>query len=229
MADFRDPAAAAARQRAAEQAALRAQVTASRARVAAVLSNSPFPDPADRSRSRLQAAACDRVTAAKGASEARAAAAAARATELRERVGIVSRMLAIVGLETPAVQAAREADRNAERAERAAKDVRLDYREDLAHADRLGAARAVQREEQQQGWERRPDVAGARQETYGNDLVAAALKAGDPEIKEALRQEDGLRLAREMLLRKEAERLAEVQRQNRHDPRPQFTSAPLAR
>jgi len=229
VADFRDPAAAAARQRAAEQVALRAQVTASRARVAAVLSTSPFPDPADRSRSRLQAAACDRVTAAKGASEARAAAAAARATELRERVGIVSRMLAIVGLKTPAVQAAREADREAERAERAAKDVRLDYRDDLVHADRSGAAEADRRQRQQDQWEDRPDVRAARREETGNRMVAVALRSGDPEIREAIRQEDGLRIAREMLHRREVERLAEVQRQNRHDPGPLFTSAPLAR
>ena len=215
-ADLRNPEAAAARQRTAEQAALNGQVAASRARVAAVLSTSPWPDPADRSRTRLQDAARDRVTASKDTTEATAAAAAAKAAELRERVGIVARVLALVGLETPSIQAAREAERIADEARRAAHAVRLDYRENLAHGERLGAAQATQREEQQGGWERRPDVAGARREAHGNDLVAAALKSGNPEIKDILKEEGGLRAAREMLLRQEAERVAEIQRQQQH-------------
>lgn len=156
------------------------------------------------------------MTASKDTTEATAAAAAAKAAELRERVGIVARVLALVGLETPSIQAAREAERIADEARRAAHAVRLDYRENLAHGERLGAAQATQREEQQGGWERRPDVAGARREAHGNDLVAAALKSGNPEIKDILKEEGGLRAAREMLLRQEAERVAEIQRQQQH-------------
>ncbi len=47
--------------------------------------------------------------------------------------------------------------------------------------------------------------------------MAAALKSGNPEIKDILKEEGGLRAAREMLLRHEAERVAQIQRQQRHD------------
>ena len=218
-ADLRDPAAAAVRQRAAERASFDVQVTASRARIADVLDSAPWPDPADRSRHRLQDAARDRVTTAKDTAEAAAAAAAARAAELRAGVSVIARTLAVIGLETPSVQAAREADRIAEKARQAAHAVRLDYRENLAHADRLGAAQAVRREQHQQGWERRPDVAGARREAHGNDLVAAALKTGDLQVRDILREEGGLRAAREMLLRREADRIAEIKRHQLHDQR----------
>jgi len=132
----------------------------------------------------------------------------------------VSKALAVVGLETPAVQAAAEVAREADQAKRAAKDSRIDYRDDLAQADRTGTAEASRRQRDQDRWEDRPDVKAARKEEAGNRQVVAAVKAGDPEIREALRQEDGLRIARELIARREAEWLAEMQRQQQlHDQR----------
>ena len=205
----------------------RADLGASRARIAAVLETAPWPDPADRRPGPLQDAARDRVQSAMAARAAAAAAAVERAEQLRDRVGIVSRALAVVGVETPAIRAAAEAARKAEEAQRAAKDSWIDYREDLAAADRSGAAEASRRQRQRDTWEDRSDVKAARWEELGNRQVLAAVKAGNPEVREALRQEDGLRIAREMLARREAERLAEQQRQQ-HDRRTAAV-APLRR
>ena len=207
----------------------RTAMAASRERVAAVLATAPWPNPADRNRGRLQDLARDQVKATMDARATAAAAAVERAAQLRGRVGFVGRALAAIGLQTPSVQAAAEAAREAGRAERAAKDVRLDYRDDLVHADRTGAAEADRRQRQQDQWEDRSDVLAAGREDHGNRLVAGALRAGDPEIKGALRQEDGLQLAREVLLRREAERLAETRRQQlQHDQR-MAALAPLTR
>jgi len=142
-----------------------------------------------------------------------------QAEQLRSRVGLVARALAVVGLKTPAVRRAAEATREAQQAERRAKNSRIDYREDLAQADRAGTAEAVRRQRDQDRWEERPGVRAARREEAGNRQVAAAVKAGDPEIKEALRQEGGLRIAREILAQREAARLAEQQRQQLHEQR----------
>ena len=142
-----------------------------------------------------------------------------RAEQLRSRVGLIARALAAIGLETPAVQAAAEAVRQAQQAQRAAKNVRLDYRDDLAQADRSGSAQAKNRQQDQDRWEGYPDVRAARRDEVGNKMVTAAVRSGDPEIKEALKQEDGLRLAREMLARREAKRQAEIQRQRLNEQR----------
>jgi hypothetical protein len=178
----------------------------------------PFLDRASLNKAHLQDAARDRVTATMAARAATAVAAVKLAVHLRARVGLVSRALAMIGLETPAVQRAAEAVREAEQAQQAAKGSRLDYRDDLAQADRSAAAEAERRQREQERWEKRPDVRAARREDHGTRLVAAALRSGDPEIKDILKEEDGLRLAREMLLRREAERLA-VEQQAQQDHR----------
>ena len=197
----------------------RAAMAASRARVAAVLQTAPWPDPADRNRGRLQDAGRDRVRSAMDARAAAAASALARAEQLRGRVGLVARVLAVVGIQTPSERAAAEAAREAQHAERDAKTSRLDYREDLAQADRSGTAEASRRQRDQDRWEDRPDVRAARREEAGNRQVVAAVKAGDCEIKAALAQEDGLRIARELITMRKAERLAEVQRKRLHEQR----------
>jgi hypothetical protein len=191
----------------------RAELAASRARTAAVLAAEPWPNPADRNRGRLQDLARDRVKATMDARAAAAAIAVERAAQLRGRVGIVARALALAGVQTPSMKAAVEAAREAQRVEGGAKTARLDYREDLTQADRSGAAEADRRQRQQDTWEVRADVLAARREEAGNRMVMAAAKSGDPEIQTALRQEDGLRAAREIMLRREAERLVEIRHQ----------------
>lgn len=190
----------------------RAELAASRARVAAVLASEPWPDPADRNRGRLQDVARDQVKATMDSRAAAAAIAVERAAQLRGRVGIVARALALAGVQTHSMKAAVEAAREAQRAEGDAKTARLDYRENLGQADRSGAAEADRRQREQDRWEKRPDVQAARREEIANRMVVAA-KGGDPEIQTALRQEDGLRAAREIMLRREADRLVEIHRQ----------------
>jgi len=175
----------------------------------------------------IQDAGRDRVQSAIDARAAAAAAAVTLAEQLRGRIGIVSKVLAVVGLETPAVRAAAEATREAEEAQRAAKGARIDYREDLTAADRSGSAEASRRQRQQDTWEDRPDIRAARKEEAGNRQVVAALRQGDPDVREALRQEDGLRIARELIARREAERLAEIQRQQLHEQRSAQAAAAL--
>lgn len=178
-----------------------------------MLASEPWPDPADRNRGRLRDVARDRVKSAMDTSAAAAAIAVERAAQLRGRVGIVARALALAGVQTPAMKAAVEAAREAQRAEGDAKTARLDYREDLTQADRSGAAEADRRQREQDRWEERPDVRAARREEAANRMVVAAAKGGDPEIQTALRQEDGLRLAREIVFRRETDRLVEIHRQ----------------
>lgn len=201
----------------------------SRARVAAIMITAPFPDPVDRSRAHLQGAARNRVKATMEARVAAATAAVDRAEQLRYRVGWVFRALAAIGLETPAVRQAAEAARGARKAEWAAKDARLDYRDDLVHADRSGAAEADRRQRQQDSWEKRPDVRMARREEDGNRMVAAALMGDKTGIKDFPAQEEGLRITRKMLLQKEAKRLAPEQCQERPHNQPPAVSAPVPR
>ena len=202
-------------------------MAASRANVAAVMATAPFPNPASLNKGNLQDVAHDRVTATMAARAAAAVAAVERAAHLRGRVGLVSRALALIGLETPAVQRAAEAVREAEKAQETAKGSRLDYRDDLAQADRSAAAEAERRQREQERWEERPDVRAAKREDHGTRLVAAALRSGDPQIKDILKEEDGLRLAREMLLRREAEQQAQERRQQLHDQRTAATTTAL--
>ena len=198
----------------------RADLEASRGRIAAVLDTAPWPDSADRKAAPLQDAGRDRVKATMDARAAAAVAAQETAARLRGHVGIVARVLAVIGIQAPSVRAAADAAREAQQAEQAAKGARLDFRDGLVHADCTGTAEATRRQRDQDRWEDRPDVRAAQQEEAGNRMVVAAVESGDREIQEALRQEDGLRIARELLLQREAERLAEQQRQQlQHDRR----------
>ena len=201
----------------------RADLEASRGRIAAVLDTAPWPDSADRKAAPLQDAGRDRVKETMNARAAAAVVAQETAERLRSRVGIVARALAVIGIQAPSVRAAAAAAREAQQAKQAAKWARLDFRDDLVHADRSGAVEASRRQRQQNQWGDRPDVQAARDEEKGNTQVLAAVRAGDPKIKEILSQEDGLRLAREMLARREAE----IQRQQLHDQRTAAASTAL--
>lgn len=187
-----------------------AELAASRARVAAVLAAEPWPNPADRNQSRLQDIARDEVKAAMDVKATVAAAALARAEQLRGCVGLVAKVLAMAGVQTSSVRVATEAAGQAVKAESDAKGARLDYRNHLGQADRRGAAQADRRQRERDQWERRADVRAARREEIGNRMVLAAAKSGDPEIQAALKQQDGLRSAREIILRRKAERRAQA-------------------
>jgi len=178
----------------------------SRARIGKVFATAPWPNRDDRSKRLLQVAARDQVDARMECRTAAATDSWLRAEQLRGRVGILGRGLAALGIETRSVKEANKVIAAAHDAERDLKAVRVDYRDDLRRADRSGAAASDRREAEQEKWEEKPDVRAARREEHGNDLVAAALKADDPVVRELLAREAGLRLAREALLKQEAER-----------------------
>ena len=143
-------------------------------------------------------------------------------------MGFLERGLAALGIQLPASWVATQAVVDAEEAERALNDSRVRHRDDLVQADRSGAVTADRREAEQKSWEDRPDVRAARREEHGNDLVKAALKTGDPEIRRLLAEKDSLRLAREKFLREEAERAAAAAAEKENLRRMQRTVRPGA-
>ena len=109
----------------------------------------------------------------------------------------------MLGVRTAAYRDLDEAEIRAAQAE-AACDGGRELREDLARLDGQARVTARGREAERTAWATRPDVVAARREADGNDLVRAAIAAGDFRLA-SLATVD-LPSAREALLRREEEK-----------------------
>ena len=199
---------------------LAAALTASDDRAAQVLAEEPWRDPRMRSARLIAGDMHEARMAVSYGTDLRAQVARAEADAAQGRVGFLDRLAGFLGVRTAAVRDVDEAEARAAQAE-AACDGGRELREDLAQID--GCARGVARgrEAERETWSRRPEVAAARREMRGNDLVRAAVAADDFRIGHLAVAD--LPAAREAVLRREAERLTEIQRQQ-HDRRTVVTA-----
>jgi len=185
-----------------------------------VLAGEPWPDPRTRSAPLIAGNMHEERMIASREADHRAEAARAEADAARGRVGLLDRLAGFLGVRTAAVRDVDEADERAAWAE-AARDGGRELREDLARLDGHARATVREREADREAWSRRPEVVTARREVRGNEAVRAAVAAGD--FRTGHLAVADLPAAREAVLRREAERLTEIQRQQ-HDRRTVVTA-----
>lgn len=180
-----------------------AALAASDERAERVLAAGPWPDPRTRSAALIAGDLHeDRVNLSRR-TDLRAAIARAEADAARGKVGFLDRLAGFLGVRTAAVRDLDEAEARAARAA-ADCDTGPELREDLARLDARARAVAREREAERTAWTTRPDVVTARREADGNDLVRAAIAAGD--FRLASLAVANLPAAREGVLRREKEK-----------------------
>lgn len=202
---------AALRQPPTAAAMLAAALAASDEKAARVLAGEPWRDPRMRSTGLIAADMHEERMIASRATDLRAEVARAEAEAARGKIGILDRLAGFLGVRTAAVRDLDEAKERVARAE-AACDGGPELRADLARLDGHARGVARAREAEREAWTRRPEVVAARRELDGNDLVRAAA-AGDFRI--ACLVVADLAVAREAVLRREAERIAREDHQRR--------------
>ena len=190
-------------------------LAASDERAARVLAGQPWQDPRTRSAPLIAADLHEARMIVSQETDRLAEAARVKADAARGRIGILDRLAGFLGVRTVAVRNLDEAEVRAARAE-AACDSGRELRVDLSQIDGQARGVARRREAEREAWSRQPEVAAARREVRGNDLVRAAIASGDHRIGHLAAAD--FTAAREAVLRREAERIAEQQRQRQlHD------------
>jgi hypothetical protein len=185
-----------------------AALATSRQRVATVLGREPWPDPASRDRWEVANLAKDVVDAAVAQATAAAAEAQARQREAAARIGFLDRVARAFGRETNSILAERALAVEAERARIHADTQTGTHGRRLNAADTDAPGTVRNRKAERDRWLESREVTTAVREAHGNALVEQAIADGVPGV-EALARQD-LAKAREILLRQEAERAAEL-------------------
>ena len=202
---------------------LTAALAASDERAARVLAGEPWRDPHTRSAKLIAADMHEARMAVSQETDRRAEAARAEADAAQGKIGFLDRLARRLRVRTAAFRDVDEAEARAARAE-AARDGGRELRADLARLDSQARGVAREREAEHEAWSRRPEVAAARQELRGNDLVRAA--AGDFRIGNLAAAD--LPAAREAMLRREAEQVRQSAEQARRQERDRRTGATSA-
>ena len=187
-------------------------LAASDRRAAHILAGGPWSDPATRDVGTIAGDMHAERMVLVAVRDARAQAARAEANVARGRIGFLDRLVSALGIRTAAVRDADEADIRAFQAE-ADRDGGQNLREVLGRLDGHARTTARGREAERSVWSQRPEVAAARRELHGNDLVRVAAASGDMRIAHLAVVD--LTAARELLLRYEAEEVSRREQASR--------------
>ena len=189
-----------------------AALAASDERATRVLAQEPWSDPRTRSAKLISGDLHEVRMNASHETDLRAQAARAEAQAARGRIGILDRLARRLGVRTAAFRDVEEAEARAAQAE-AACDGGRELRAELAQLDGHARGVARAREAEHEAWSRQPDVVAARLELRGNEAVRAAVAAGD--FRTGRLAATDLLAAREVVLRRDADRIAREDYQRR--------------
>ncbi len=185
-----------------------AALAKSRERVTAVRAREPWPDLASRDRRKVASLAKDAIDAAAARATAAASEAQARQREAAARIGILDRIALAFGKETDVILAERAAAAQAERLRLDADTQTGSHRRRLNQADVEAPGIIRSREKERERWQESREVVAAIREAHGDNLVEKAIEAGVPGVADLAARD--LAAARELLVRQEADRVAEL-------------------
>lgn len=177
----------------------------SRRRNAIVLAREPWPDPASRDRREVYHSSKNAIDDAVAQAVVAAAEAQTRHGEATARVGVLDRVARIFGRETEGILKERAMAADAERLRIEADTLAGSHGRRLAQADADALGTVRRREYERARWLESPEVVAAVREARGNDLVANAIEADVPGVRNLAARNLGA--ARGMLLRHEQEQI----------------------